>query len=65
MYLAGIVPGPNELHGDQLNHLLDPLINDMVDSWEHGIHFNCTVLHPAGRVVRSAIACLVCDLPAA
>lgn len=65
MYLAGIVPGPNEPRGDQLNHFLDPLINDMVDSWEHGIRFSRTSLHPAGRVVRSAVACVVCDLPAA
>ena len=65
MYLAGIVPGPDEPRGDQLNYFLDPLINDMLDSWEHGILFNHTALHPAGRVVRSAVACVVCDLPAA
>ncbi|KIJ11067.1 hypothetical protein PAXINDRAFT_85071, partial [Paxillus involutus ATCC 200175] len=62
---AGIVLGPNEPHGDQLNHFLNPLINDMVGSWERGVHFNRTALHPAGRVVRSAVVCVVCDLLAA
>ena len=65
MFLAGIVPGPNEPPGDQLNHFLEPLIDDMVASWERGISFSCTALHPSGRVIRSAIACVVCDLPAA
>ena len=65
MFLAGIVPGPNEPPGDQLNHFLEPLINEMVESWERGISFNHTALHLSGWVVRSAIACVVCDLPAA
>ncbi|KAG6326380.1 hypothetical protein ID866_12709 [Astraeus odoratus] len=32
MHLVGIIPGPEEPSGDQLNHFLDPLINDMVVS---------------------------------
>ena len=36
MYLAGIIPGPLEPSGDQLNHFLEPLIEDMVESWERG-----------------------------
>jgi len=64
MYLAGIIPGPSEPSGDQLNHFLEPLIEDMVESWESGVRFS----HSASqrdRVTRSAIACVVCDLPAA
>jgi hypothetical protein len=37
----------------------------MLESWEHGIHYNRTALHACGWVTHSAIACLVCDLPAA
>ncbi|KAG1866120.1 hypothetical protein F4604DRAFT_1928133 [Suillus subluteus] len=65
MYLAGIIPGPSEPSGDQLNHFLDPVVDDMLESWEHGIRYNRTALHAGGWVTRSAIACLVCDLPAA
>ena len=64
MYLAGIIPGLHEPHGNKLNHFLDPLIEGMVESWEQGIHFNHTALHPSGQVVRSAIACMVCDFSA-
>jgi hypothetical protein len=65
MYLAGIIPGPSEPSGDELNHFLDPLVDDMVISWERGVCFCPTATHPGGHVTRSAIACLVCDLPAA
>lgn len=37
MYLAGIIPGPSEPSGDQLNHFLDPVVDDMLESWKHGI----------------------------
>jgi len=36
MYLAGIIPGPTEPSGDQLNHFLEPLIDELIDSWERG-----------------------------
>ena len=65
MYLAGIIPGPSEPSGDELNFFLDPVVDDMVESWEHGIRYSRTALNTRGRVTRSAIACLVCDLPAA
>ncbi|KAG2053087.1 hypothetical protein BDR06DRAFT_982901 [Suillus hirtellus] len=64
MYLAGIIPGPLEPLGDQLNHFLDPVINNLVQSWESRIHFSRTALHTHRQVMHSAIACLVYDLPA-
>ena len=64
LYLAGIVPGPTEPSGDQLNHFLEPLIDDLVDSWERGVQFSHTASQ-RDRITRSAIACVVCDLPAA
>ena len=65
LYLAGIITGLHDLHGDELNHFLDLLIEDMAESWEQGICFNHTALHFSGWIVRSAITCMVCDLPAA
>ncbi|KAG1802900.1 uncharacterized protein HD556DRAFT_1227597 [Suillus plorans] len=37
----------------------------MVESWERGICYSRTALHVSGRVTRSIIVFLVCDLPAA
>src|SRR3954451_2183423 len=65
MYLAGIIPGPSEPHLTDLNHYLRPLIHDLKVSWERGYTFSRTALHPTGRITRSAIAAVVCDLPAA
>ena len=64
MYLACIVPGPIEPSGDQLNHFLEPLIDELIDSWEKGVQFTHTALQRS-RITRSAITCIVCDLPAA
>ncbi|KIJ09714.1 hypothetical protein PAXINDRAFT_57719, partial [Paxillus involutus ATCC 200175] len=64
MYPAGIIPGPHEPSGDQLNHFLDPLVSDMVESWDRGVQISHTT-SSVDRVTRSAIACVVCDLPAA
>ena len=64
MYLAGIIPGPRKPSMEQLNNFLNPLIDDMVVSWERGVQFSRTASH-RDRVTRSAIACVVCDLPAA
>jgi hypothetical protein len=63
MYLAGIVPGPDQPHLTDLNHYLDPLIDDLVESYERGVYYSRTALHPNGRVSRSAIAAAVNDLP--
>ncbi|KAG2740245.1 hypothetical protein P692DRAFT_20753627, partial [Suillus brevipes Sb2] len=56
MYLAGIIPGPSEPSGDELNFFLDPVVDDMVESWEHGIRYSRTALNTRGRVTCSAIA---------
>ena len=57
MYLAGIIPGLRKPSADQLNHFLDPLVSDLVDSWDTASH--------TARITRSAVACVVCNLPAA
>jgi Transposase family tnp2. len=65
MYIAGIIPGPSEPLLTDLNHYLHPLIDDLKASWENGVIFSRTALHPTGRMTRSAIIAAVCDLPAA
>lgn len=64
MYLYAIIPGPKEPSLAELNHYMDPLIDNMLVAWECGHQLSRTALHPQGRLVRSAIALVVCDLPA-
>ncbi|PPQ81527.1 hypothetical protein CVT26_011045 [Gymnopilus dilepis] len=65
MFLAGIIPGPNEPPTDTINHYLCPLVDDLVDFWDPGIWYTKTHDHPDGRLIRCALALVVCDLPAA
>ena len=64
MYVS-IIPPPKEPHLTEVNHYLKPLMDDMVPSWEKGIRFSRTALHPGGRTTHSAIVASVMDLPAA
>ncbi|KIN94225.1 hypothetical protein M404DRAFT_116852, partial [Pisolithus tinctorius Marx 270] len=64
LYLAGIIPGPKQLSLENLNHYIRPLMNDLVAAWDSGIRFLRMANHPGGQVTRSAIALVVCDLPA-
>lgn len=63
MYIAGIIPGPGEPHNVEINHYFDPIVDDLSDSWERGVHFSRTANYPNGRDTRSAIALGACDLP--
>lgn len=64
MFLFAIVPGPQEPALTQLNHYIEPLVNTLLTSWHVGIRLSRTARHPGGRLVRSALALVVCDLPA-
>ena len=65
MFLAGVIPGPHEPPLNALNHYLTPLIDDFLDFWNHGVCFTCTEGYHQGCLVRCALVCIVCDLPAA
>ncbi len=65
MFLAGIIPGPNEPPATAINHFLRPIVDHFITMWSHGIHYSRTDGHRDGRLVRCAIVCVVCDLPAA
>jgi hypothetical protein len=65
MYLAGVIPGPNEPSPEQLNHFLSPVIDDFLPFWAPGVQLSCTADFPKGRVIHAAIVPVVADLPAA
>ena len=61
MYLAGIIPGLREPSADQLNHFLDPLVSDLVDSWES---FPIQLpIQIALLVLRLLVSCAIFLLP--
>jgi Transposase family tnp2 len=62
--LVGIIPGPREPSGEEIDHFLRPLVEAMKESWAHGAIYG-THDYPHGRLVRSAIALSVNDLPMA
>ena len=65
MFLAGIIPGPNEPPATAINHYLQPLVDHFITMWSPGVRYSCTDGHRDGRLVRCAIVCVICDLPAA
>ena len=64
MYLVTILPGPQESMQEQFNNnLIDPLIDDFRDIWEHVIQYYGTAYTPTTpRDVSAAIVPLVSDL---
>jgi hypothetical protein len=62
--LVGVIPGPREPSGEEIDHFLRPLVEVMKESWTHGAIYK-THEHPHGRPIRSAIALSVNDLPMA
>lgn len=65
MFLAGVIPGPNEPPLDAINHYLTPLVDELVEFWSPGIRFSRTANNPDGRVIVCALALIICDLLAA
>lgn len=65
MFLVGIIPGPREPSLEQINHVLRPLVDDLLRFWEPGVFMKHTAHHSKGRLCRAALIPLVCDLPAA
>lgn len=65
VFLVGIVPGPHEPSTHQVNHLLRPLVDDLLSLWSPGMYLKRTTKYPDGRLVKGALIPVVCDLPAA
>ncbi|KIM77364.1 hypothetical protein PILCRDRAFT_12008 [Piloderma croceum F 1598] len=49
----------------QLNHYAKPVIDALVESWDNGVWYSHTSLHPHGKTTHSAVIAAVMDLPAA
>lgn len=64
IYLAGIIPGPKEPELHQLNHLLRPLVDELVIMWHRGLYLSRVADENGPLLVRAAMVPLVCDLPA-
>ncbi|KZS92871.1 hypothetical protein SISNIDRAFT_383233, partial [Sistotremastrum niveocremeum HHB9708] len=47
----------------QVNRILQYLVDDLVEFWDPGVIIP-TPKHPEGRLIRSVLIPLVCDLPA-
>jgi len=65
VYIAGIIPGPREPSHYHLNHILQPLVDDLIHCWSPGLFLARTAIHVFGCLVRCAVILLVCDLLAA
>jgi hypothetical protein len=63
IYLVGVLPGKRQQ--TTLEHLLAPLVSDLLHYWKEGKLFVGTLSPQDVRLVRCALVQLVCDLPAA
>jgi hypothetical protein len=64
IYLVGIIPGPKEPSLHQINHILSPIIDELLELWHEGVLLKQTPAYPHGRRIKCALGPLVCDLPA-
>ncbi|KZS99729.1 uncharacterized protein LAESUDRAFT_605756, partial [Laetiporus sulphureus 93-53] len=65
LFLAGIIPGPTHPSMEEINPMLAPLVDDFLDLWHHGVYYTATPCHPSGKLCKSAIIPLICDILAA
>ncbi|KAK0501102.1 hypothetical protein EDD18DRAFT_1052482, partial [Armillaria luteobubalina] len=50
---------------DQMNHLLRPLVDTLLEAWNDGFYLSKTRNYASGRLVRCALVPIIADLPAA
>jgi len=59
--LFGVLPGPKEPK-KTINSYLTPLVSELQEAWEQG--FNVMSLQGTSLLVRLALSCVTCDIPA-
>ena len=64
MLILGLLPGPNEVKVDQINHYLSPIVDILLKFWD-GVDLQKTTNHQNGRTIRMAVICCSSDIPAA
>jgi hypothetical protein len=60
----GLLPGPNEVKLDRINHFLAPIIDELLELW-NGFSLPKSDKHPTGKHIRVAVICCSNDIPAA
>ncbi|PKB98217.1 hypothetical protein RhiirA5_431735 [Rhizophagus irregularis] len=58
-----MIPGPTKPKLHQLNHYLAPLVDQLIELWQ-GIELE-TFEYPNGKIVKKAVICCSCNIPAA
>ena len=64
MLILGLLPGPNEVRTDKINHYLSPIVNKLLEFWA-GTELQKTADYPNGRTIQMAVICCSSDIPAA
>ena len=64
MLILGLLPGPNEVRTDKINHYLSPIVDELLEFWA-GAELQKTADYPNGRTIRMAVICCSSDIPAA
>lgn len=62
--LAGVIPGPTKPHEDEIQHYLDPLVDDLIEFWTSGVYLTRTARALLGRLARAMLAFTCCDMDA-
>lgn len=65
VYLVGIIPGPREPSNHHLNHLFQPLVDELLQFWEAGVFYSRTHKHKYGLLVKCVVIPVVADMVAA
>ena len=64
MLTLGLLPGPNEVKLDRINHYLSPIIDELLELW-NGFDLPISDKYPTGKKIRLAMICCSNDIPAA
>jgi hypothetical protein len=61
----GLLPGPNEVKLDRINHYLSPIVDELLELWNGFNLLPASNKYPAGKNIRLAVICCSSDIPAA
>ena len=56
MLTLGLLPGPNEVKLDRINHYLAPIIDELLEFWD-GFNLPASDKYPTGKRIRLAVIC--------
>ena len=64
MLILELLPGPNEVRTDKINHYLSPIVDELLKFWADA-ELQKTADYPNGRAIQMAVICCSSDIPAA